>query len=193
MRALAYLRHFPFLRSGFLARETAPHKPDTKSAFYPVWAVLADRVRRSGAESVLEVGCGSGQLARLLRDLGIRDYLGLDTNAMLVGRARTACPGYRFSVADIFVSSHLRAEAYDIAVLTRSLEFVHWDLVALELIRPQRTVLGAVSSGKEPGRLRQFTTADQVRERYGPVLRDLRVEPIHLPGGRTAFLFEGTK
>lgn len=187
------LRQLTAFRSPFVANEPDSPGPDTKAAFYPVWAVLADRVRRSGAESVIEIGCSTGQLARLLRDLGVPAYLGIDTRATSLAQASAACPSYRFELADVFLSNHLRAEQYDVVVMTQFLEYVRWDLVALELIRPHRTVLGAVSGSREPGRVRQFTSAEQVRERYGPVLRDLQVEPIHLPYGRSAFLFQGVK
>jgi len=155
--------------------------------------LLAEHVRRSGARSVIEVGCGTGEFARLLRDLGIPEYLGLDTNAARLAKARANCPEYQFEVADVFLTNHLRGENYDVAVMTGFLEFVRWDLVALELVRPHRRVLGTVTAGDEPGRVRQFTSASQVLDHYSPVLRDLRVEPIHLPHGRTAFLFDGIK
>jgi SAM-dependent methyltransferase len=155
--------------------------------------VLAEHVRRSGAQSVIEVGCGKGEFACLLRDLGIPEYLGLDTNAARLAKARAICPEYRFEVADVFLGNHLRSEHYDVAVMTGFLEFVRWDLVALELVRPHRRVLGTVTAGDEPGRVRQFTSASQVLDHYSPVLRELRVEPIHLPHGRTAFLFDGIK
>jgi SAM-dependent methyltransferase len=187
------LRQWTAFRSPFVADDADSPGPDTKAAFYPVWAVLADRVRRSGAESVIEIGCGSGQLARLLRDLGVPSYLGVDTRPALLERARAACPGYRFDAADVFVSNHLRAGNYEVVVMTQFLEYVRWDLVALELVRPGRTVLGAVSASREPVRAGQFASTGQVLERYGPVLRNLQVEPIHLPYGRSAFLFQGVR
>ena len=161
--------------------------------FHPVWALLAEHVRRSDAQSVIEVGCGTGEFACLLRDLGIPQYLGLDSNAARLAKARANCPEYPFEVADVFLTNHLRGENYDVAVMTGFLEFVRWDLVALELVRPHRRVLGTVTAGDEPGRVRQFTSANQVLDHYSPVLRELRVEPIHLPHGRTAFLFDGIK
>jgi SAM-dependent methyltransferase len=186
------LRLAPF-RGGLFASQVDARKRGRTQGFRPVWAVLAEHVRRSGAQSVIEVGCGSGEFARLLRDLGIVNYLGLDTNSARLARARSACPEYRFDVADVFLTNHLRSEDYDVAVMTGFLEFVRWDLVALELVRPHRRVLGTVTAGDEPGRVRQFTSAGQVLDHYSPVLRDLRVEPIHLPHGRTAFLFDGIK
>ncbi len=193
MSAYQPLRRLSLLRGGHFGNEAAAGRPVRVHWFYPVWALLAEHVRRSGAQSVIEVGCGTGEFARLLRDLGIPEYLGLDTNAARLAQARVNCPEYRFEVADVFLTNHLRGENYDVAVMTGFLEFVRWDLVALELVRPHRRVLGTVTAGDEPGRVRQFTSANQVLDHYSPVLRELRVEPIHLPHGRTAFLFDGIK
>jgi len=193
MNTYDQLRRLSPFRAGLFANDVAVREYGRTHWFRPVWALLAEHVRRSGAQSVIEVGCGKGEFACLLRDLGIPEYLGLDTNAARLAKARAICPEYRFEVADVFLSNHLRSEHYDVAVMTGFLEFVRWDLVALELVRPHRRVLGTVTAGDEPGRVRQFTSASQVLDHYSPVLRELRVEPIHLPHGRTAFLFDGIK
>jgi SAM-dependent methyltransferase len=193
MNTYDQLRRLSPFRAGLFASDVAVGEYRRTHWFRPVWALLAEHVRRSGAQSVIEVGCGKGEFACLLRDLGIPEYLGLDTNAARLAKARAICPEYRFEVADVFLSNHLRSENYDVAVMTGFLEFVRWDLVALELVRPHRRVLGTVTAGDEPGRVRQFTSASQVLDHYSPVLRELRVEPIHLPHGRTAFLFDGIK
>jgi len=186
-------RLFAPYRAGLFAGGGAIREYRRTHWFSPVRALLAEHVRHSGAQSVIEVGCGEGELACLLRDLGIPDYLGLDTNAARLAKARAICPEYRFEVADVFLTNHLRGENYDVAVMTGFLEFVRWDLVALELVRPHRRVLGTVTAGEEPGRVRQFTSANQVLDHYSPVLRELHVEPVHLAHGRTAFLFDGIK
>lgn len=193
MNSYGQLRRLSSLCGGFLASKAIAHAQRHTHWLRPVWALLADHVRRSGAQSVIEVGCDKGGLACLLRDLGIPQYLGLDTNAARLAKARAICPEYRFEVADVFLTNHLRGENYDVAVMTGFLEFVRWDLVALELVRPHRRVLGTVTAGDEPGRVRQFTSANQVLDHYSQVLRELRVELIHLPHGRTAFLFDGIK
>ena len=53
-------------------------KPYWKSRYYFVWTVIADRLRRTANVGVLEIGCGSGQLANLIIEQGIRNYLGFD-------------------------------------------------------------------------------------------------------------------
>lgn len=50
--------------------------------------------------SVLDVGCGTGDLVDVLTEQGIRDYLGVDIVMASVDLARVKRPGYRFEVAD---------------------------------------------------------------------------------------------
>src|SRR5436853_5595799 len=50
------------------------HRPYPQSRYYFLWAVIVDRVRRSGLRRVLEIGCGPGQLAAFLLDQGVEQY-----------------------------------------------------------------------------------------------------------------------
>jgi len=54
------------------------HRHYTESRYYSSWAVIADRIARVNPKSVVDVGCGCGQFATLLRDKGIPRYLGVD-------------------------------------------------------------------------------------------------------------------
>ncbi len=59
-----------------------------------------DVLRREGiveAASVLDVGCGTGAMARSFRP---ESYVGVDMNDRYIERARTTNPGYRFEVGD---------------------------------------------------------------------------------------------
>ena len=73
MSAYQPLRRLSLFRGGLFANESLRAEHVRALGFHPVWAVLAEHVRRSGAQSVIEVGCGTGEFARLLRDLGIRN------------------------------------------------------------------------------------------------------------------------
>lgn len=46
----------------------------SQSPYYFLWTVIADRIVRAKVEPILEIGCGPGQLACLLRDKGISKY-----------------------------------------------------------------------------------------------------------------------
>lgn len=38
----------------------------TESEYYFLWSVIVDRIQTAAARSILEIGCGTGQLARLI-------------------------------------------------------------------------------------------------------------------------------
>src|SRR5262245_8471477 len=64
----------------------------TKSRYYPIWTVVGDRLARAGVKTLLDVGCGPGQMACFLRDRGLARYVGIDFSKARVEHARTACP-----------------------------------------------------------------------------------------------------
>src|SRR5262245_18399072 len=77
-----------------------PREHYARSHYYPLWAVIADRLRTAGARRVLEVGCGSGQLDLLLLEQGVTDFAGFDFAPAAVAMAQAACPSGRFYVGD---------------------------------------------------------------------------------------------
>ena len=71
---------------------------------------FTDNVELSG-RSVLDVGCGCGDLSALLKKTAAdADYLGVDILEKMIERARTSYPDADFRCADIF-SAEFNAEA----------------------------------------------------------------------------------
>ena len=166
----------------------------TASHYYPLWTVIADRLRRAGAVRVLDVGCGPGQVASLLRDQGLPAYVGLDFSPERVRRAREVCPEYAFHVADVFETDLLANEAYDGVLVMEFLEHVERDLDVLARIRPGALVLATVPNFPAAGHVRFFERAEDVRARYAPLLARLEVH-VHLENaeGKTYFILEGVR
>ncbi len=164
----------------------------TQSRYYPLWTILADRIRRHGALRVIDIGCGTGQLAALLRDQGVPAYLGLDFSPVRIELARQACPGFRFELADVFETDLLDSADYDLVLCTEFLEHVERDLDVLARLRPGVRFLGTVPSFPGPAHVRHFDSAGEVANRYGPALAALDVR-THLanPNGRRYFLLDG--
>ena len=66
-------------------------------------------------KSLLDVGCGLGDLYALLRARGIpADYTGVDILEKMAQAARQRHPGARFHCADIFAANPFGAEAFDV-------------------------------------------------------------------------------
>jgi ubiquinone/menaquinone biosynthesis C-methylase UbiE len=61
---------------------------------------FATHVLDGSARSVVDAGCGSGRMTRLLSSLGV-DTSGIDLSAGMIDVARRTCPGLGFEVAEL--------------------------------------------------------------------------------------------
>jgi 2-polyprenyl-3-methyl-5-hydroxy-6-metoxy-1,4-benzoquinol methylase len=162
------------------------------SHYYFLWAVIADRLVLSGHRSVLDLGCGPGQFACLLKDRGINQYTGLDFSPARIAYARTICPGFDFRVEDLFESRAFSLVDYDCVTATEVLEHIEGDLDLLACIKPRTRVLASVPNFSSAGHVRVFSTSGEVHQRYGHILENLRVDPLAGPGGqKTYFVIDG--
>ncbi len=160
------------------------------SSYLPAWQELVRRIPPDAA--VLEVGCGSGQLAQLLLERGLRDYTGFDFSAEAIALARARVPQAHFEVDDAR-STRLFADAtYDVVVCTEVLEHVGDDLALVRRPRPGARLVATVPSFDSASHLRHFTTVDEVRERYGALLEEPDVTPVQLESGGILFVIDGT-
>jgi trans-aconitate methyltransferase len=164
----------------------------TASRYYPVWTVVADRIRRRGVRRVVDIGCGPGQVACLMRDAGIEHYTGLDFSGARIAHAKMVCPGFDFIEADIFGSDILATAAYDSVLIMEFLEHVEEDLSVLRRLRPGTHVLATVPNFPSAGHVRHFRDTDEVGRRYASTIGELRVDAIpENAAGKTYFLLEG--
>ncbi|WP_072620554.1 class I SAM-dependent methyltransferase [Spirulina major] len=114
----------------------------TASHYYPLWTVIADRIRHLRVNKVVDIGCGPGQVACLLRDIQVPDYIGLDFSPARIAKARSVCPEYEFRVADIFKNNLLALGDYDCVLIMEFLEHIEQDLTVLNQVFPSTIVLG---------------------------------------------------
>lgn len=63
------------------------------------------------AATILDYGCGYGRLSVELQQAGYHNIIGMDFSSAMVARARAACPGLRFEVAE---GSSLRLENHTV-------------------------------------------------------------------------------
>ena len=166
----------------------------SQSHYYFLWTVIADRLLRAKAQRVLDIGCGPGQLACLLRDKGIADYHGFDFSPKRVEHARQVCPQFRFTVEDAFTTDLFSTFGYDSVVCTEFLEHVERDLEILKKIRAVARVLATVPNFPGSAHIRFFGDAEEVRARYSQSFHDFTVDTfIANANGKTFYLLEGTK
>lgn len=165
----------------------------TASRYFFIWSVIADRIAMGDATSVLDVGCGSGQLASLLSDRGVQSYRGVDFSQQRIAWAQASSPRqeFAFEEADVFESD--LATPVDVVVCTEFLEHVERDLELFGRLAPATRFIGSVPNFSAPGHVRFFDDSSQVQERYSKALSGLRVDRLAAdPEGRHVyFLLDG--
>ncbi len=83
---------------------------------------------------ILEVGCGEGYIAALVKSIWPRvTYTGIDISESAVALARERCPDLTFNVADIRQISY-EPKAFDLVICAEVLEHLEAPASALETI-----------------------------------------------------------
>jgi 2-polyprenyl-3-methyl-5-hydroxy-6-metoxy-1,4-benzoquinol methylase len=157
--------------------------------YYFLWTVIADRLRRDNLTRVLEIGCGSGQLAALLFDQAIETYTGLDFSPTAVEYAREAAPGGRFVVGDARSSTLYREVEHDVLICTEVLEHIEEDLAVLSNFRSGVRCMFSVPNYTSESHVRFFPDASAVVARYGRFFDALDITAFPTAGSKKNRLF----
>ncbi|ADJ29306.1 class I SAM-dependent methyltransferase [Nitrosococcus watsonii] len=162
------------------------------SHYYFLWTVISDRIVRAKIDSILEIGCGSGQLACLIRDKGVKEYHGFDFSPKRIIQAENACPEFNFSEQDAFKTDLFTTCDYSAVVCTEFLEHVEDDIGVLNRIRSGAKFYGTVPNFPFESHVRHFKNESEVLARYRKCFQDLRVD-VFLANdrGKTFYLIEG--
>lgn len=179
----------------YYALEQKYHIHYTRSDYYFLWAVIADRIENGGIRSVLEIGCGPGQLAGMMMERGVPNWTGMDFSAKAVEMARLNCPRGRFEVGDARTTDlHGRIE-HDLVVCTEVLEHIESDLAVVSKFKPGVRCICTVPSFPYHSHVRHFKDRDEVAARYGPLFEDLKVTTWISPrnGEDLFFLMDGRR
>lgn len=164
------------------------------SEYYFLYAVVADRLLRTGIQSALEIGCGKGRLAALLRDKGFRNYVGFDFSKEQIIVAKEMCPEFEFFVADALETDLYTTRQYDSVICTEFLEHVEDDIEVLKKIRSGARFYGSVPNFSFESHIRHFKAKADVEARYGFLFKEFRVDPFLLKRPKaTIYVFEGIR
>src|SRR5262249_48300034 len=139
---------------------------------------------------------GTGQLAALLLDQGVEQYVGLDRCEDFVARAAATVSGGTFVTADACSTDIYTWAEHEAVVCTEVLEHVPDDLAIVSRILPGKRCYGSVPNFPyRNAHVRYFEDARAVATRYGPFFRDFDVMTLKSPRSATDlfFLFEGVR
>ncbi|MFC1596895.1 class I SAM-dependent methyltransferase [Planctomycetota bacterium] len=176
------------------AERVTYHAHYSTSPYYFLWSVIADRLLGAGVSSVLDVGCGPGQFADLLRDRGMERYCGVDLSRTALRLARSVCPEWEFTFADALETELFDTLDYEAVVCMEVLEHLDSDIELLKRVPPNVRFYGSVPSFPDTAHVRYFSHCDAVFERYGSLFHEFRVDPLaYGDNGRQLFVLQGVK
>jgi len=168
----------------------------TRAPSYPAWCIIADRMRREAPGRILDLGCGSGQLACLLRDKGFKNYLGVDFSARKIERARAICPEFTFSLEGLYDCPALKEKKYDTVIAAQVFEHILHDLdVIREIPRGVKCHI-TVPNVESMAHVRHFPDRASVIEHYKSFFyaKSFSVTGVLInPAGKIHFLAEGIR
>src|SRR5260370_41478348 len=165
----------------------------TRTRYDGVFRKVVSNIRNHGSRSILEVGCGSGFLAKKI----LQEYNGIssgfDFSAEAIGNAsyRTGRPEL-FFVGDALDSRSYMGD-YDTIVCTEMLEHVDRDLEIIRLWRDATWCVCSVPNFDYAGHVRFFNTTGEVATRYGGVIQIegiIKIPRPLLPDHRTHTSFQ---
>jgi len=162
------------------------------SQYYFLWTVILDRIVRAEVDSILEIGCGPGQLACLIRDKGVKLYHGFDFSSKRIAQAKKACGEFTFSQEDAFKTDLFTTYDYSAVICTEFLEHVEGDIELLSRIKSGAKFYGTVPNFPYESHVRHFKKESDVFARYQQCFQDLRIDAfLANDRGKTFYLLEG--
>ena len=166
-----------------------------QSRYYFVWTVLVDRVRQFGSKGILEIGCGSGQFAEMLRSYVDAPYTGLDFSQTAIDLAlEKEIANAEFVVDDARTCPIFETAQYDTVICTEVLEHIEDDLLVVSRVPVGTYCLFTVPDFPYTSHVRHFENCEQVEERYQRYLDNFDVYRLWRPEKPGSYyIFEGTR
>lgn len=141
-----------------------------RSHYYPLFRKALSVIQAHNGMSILEVGCGSGAFAHLVRDRTEIAYRGFDFSEMAIRKAdqRLGSQGLFFQ-GDAQNAANYSGD-YDTIVCTEVLEHIEDDLPTIALWPPGVFCVCSVPNYDSETHVRYFQNAERVRARYGSLI-----------------------
>lgn len=142
----------------------------TRTRYDGLFRKVVANIRNHGSSSILEVGCGSGFLAKMILQEHNGIYSGFDFSAEAIRNAsyRTGRPEF-FFIGDALDGRSYTGD-YDTIVCTETLEHVDRDLEIIRLWRDATWCVCSVPNFDYAGHVRFFNTTREVATRYGGLI-----------------------
>ncbi len=139
------------------------------SGYRPLYDVVMGILRQVRSPRVLELGCGIGDLGRMIIDEGY-PYRGVDFSAEAIDQCRRLCPDGNFAVGDIYEPHIYRPVDYTTVIALEVLEHVD-DLRVVAMMPAGARLIASVPDYDDAAHLRLYRDIQRdIVERFRPYL-----------------------
>jgi len=146
-------------------RDTKRYKDHySKSIYYPLWRKIVHILKNLNDPHILEIGCGTGQLAHYLYDEKLRNYQGFDFSEEAIKIAKSKSP-QNFMVADAYDKKNYEGD-YNIAIATEVLEHIKEDIGVIKNLKKDTRLIFSVPTFYCKGHLRYFKSGIKIMNHY---------------------------
>lgn len=165
-----------------------------QSVYYPIWEKALALIEEITKPNLIEVGCGVGQFANLLFDHNIINYNGIDYSkeAIKLAKGNNKRFADKFIVDDAY-QSQIFQEKYNTVILFEVLEHLDHDLLILNKIAEDSTVLFSVPNFDSESHVRFFESETEILTRYSNIIRIDDIYQFQISKNNKLYLAKGIK
>ncbi len=156
------------------------NRPYSSSPYLRVWTEVAKHV--NAGDSVVDIGCGVGQVMNLMLDKKVDKYAGFDISAAAISNAckrlvkRTDQDKVSLTCANIF-DWDVIPDA-DVYIMIEILEHITLDKQMLAKIPAGKRIVITLPSFLGGSHVRKFDSCDEVAERYSDIIVNSQVVEV---------------
>ena len=165
-------------------------KEPEESMYINVWNKALSLINN---ERVVDLGCGSGQFAKLLLNKGKRFIYGVDYSSEAIQIAKKLNPDYsaKFVVKDLL--KDFKLPAHDLIICFEVLEHITEDLSVVRKIQSGKRFIFSVPNYDYKSHVRKFEYGTEILDRYSELLDIKKIYPINMSDKNIIWLCDSVK
>lgn len=163
--------------------------------YYPIWKDILTKLNNT--EQILDLGCGIGQLAKLLIKNGKNYRFGIDFSeeAILQAKKNNIKNKSAFILADLTqINLDGSKNVYNTVIICEVLEHIENDLDILNKIHKDKRIIFSVPNYMSGGHVRCFNNFGDIFKRYSDIIEFDTCKEFFIGNkGNIIYLIEGIK